>query len=132
MPQLHATILLAALFALLAVLLSLQISLRRMQIGCDASDGGSDVVLQRRIRAHRNFSEYATLALICTGLLEYSGAAATLTRAVACAFAFSRMLHAAVMLYVSSPKPRVTPMMIQHAAFLIAAAWLGTRALTAT
>jgi uncharacterized protein len=129
MPQLHITILLAAFFALLAVLLSVQISLRRMQVGSDASDGGSDTVLQRRIRAHRNFSEYAALALICTGLLEYSGAPAHLIWAVACAFALSRALHAAVMLYVSSPKPRGIPMMIQHAAFLIAAAWLVLRVL---
>jgi hypothetical protein len=124
MPPLHATILLAAFFALLAVLLSLQISLRRMQIGSDASDGGGDNVLQRRIRAHRNFSEYAALALMCAGLVEYRGAPAILTWAIAGAFALSRALHAAVMLYVSSPKPRGIPMLVQHGAFLTAAAWL--------
>jgi uncharacterized protein len=127
MPQLHATMLLAAFFALLAVPLSLQISLRRMQIGSDSTDGGGDNVLQRRIRAHRNFSEYAPLALICTGLVEYSGASTALVWAIAGAFALGRGLHAAVMLYVSSPKPRGIPMMIQHAAFLTAAVWLVTR-----
>ncbi|MGL4573373.1 MAG: MAPEG family protein [Burkholderiaceae bacterium] len=126
MPQLHATLLLAAFFALLAVPLSLQISLRRMQVGSDASDGGGDMVLQRRIRAHRNFSEYAPLALICTGLVEYSSASTALVWAIAGAFALSRVLHATVMLYMSSPKPRGIPMMIQHAAFLAAAVWLIT------
>jgi uncharacterized protein len=125
-PPLHATMLLAVFFALLGVLLSLQISLRRMQVGSDASDGGGDTILQRRIRAHRNFSEYAPLALICTGLVEYSGASTALVWAIAGAFALGRVVHAIVMLYVSSPKPRGIPMLIQHGAFLTAAVWLFT------
>jgi uncharacterized membrane protein YecN with MAPEG domain len=58
------TSLLAGVFALLMVPLTLQISMRRARLGGISAGDGTDEVLPRRIRAHGNFIEYAPTALI--------------------------------------------------------------------
>jgi uncharacterized membrane protein YecN with MAPEG domain len=63
--------------ALLLVPLSVQVSLRRAKMRTVFGDAG-DETLRRRIRAHGNFVEYAPLALIALGLMEYGGAASRL------------------------------------------------------
>ena len=123
------TSLLAGIFALLMVPLSLQISMRRVKIGGVSSGDGGDETLRRRIRAHGNFIEYAPTALVVVGLVEYGGAAKSLVAGLACAFLASRLLHAAGMLYASTPTLRGGGMLIQHAAFLVAGGWLVSRAL---
>ena len=54
----------AGVFALLMVPLSLQVSMRRAQLGGMAFGDGGDDVLRRRIRAHGNFIEYVPTAVI--------------------------------------------------------------------
>jgi uncharacterized membrane protein YecN with MAPEG domain len=121
--SLPITSLLAGLFALLMVPLSLQVSLRRVALGA-SPNAGMDETLVRRIRAHGNFIEYAPTALIALGLMEFGGAPRALVLGLAVAFLASRLLHAAGMLYTSTPALRGVGMLVQHAAFLIAGGWL--------
>ena len=118
------TSLLAGIFALLMVPLSLQVSMRRVKLDGISFGDGNDEILRRRIRAHGNFIEYAPTALISVALIEYGGGAKALVIGLACAFFVSRVLHAVGMLYTSTPTLRAGGMLIQHAAFLISGCWL--------
>jgi len=79
MNSLPITSLVAGVFALLLVSLSVQVSLRRAKMNTVFGDAG-DKTLRRRIRAHGNFIEYAPLALIALGLVEYRGDEISRTR----------------------------------------------------
>lgn len=125
---LPVTSLLAGVFALLMVPLSLQVSLRRAKLGVSAGDA-NDETLRRRIRAHGNFIEYVPMALIAVGLIEFGGAAKPLVVGLAVAFFLSRALHGIGMLYTSTPTLRAGGMLIQHLAFLMAGVWLVLKAL---
>lgn len=118
------TSLLAGIFALLMVPLSLQVSMRRVGLDGISFGDGDDEILRRRIRAHGNFIEYAPTALISVGLIEYGGGAKPFVIGLASAFLASRILHAAGMLYTSTPTLRAGGMLVQHAAFLVAGCWL--------
>ena len=118
------TSVLAGLFALLMVPLSLQVSIRRIELERSAPGSGRDETLHRRIRAHGNFIEYVPTAVIVVGLAEYGGADKRLIMALAAAFLVSRLLHAVGMLYGSKPTLRAMAMLLQHAAFLVSGAWL--------
>jgi len=121
---LPVTSLLAALFALLMVPLSLQVSMRRVRLGGVVVGDANDETLRRRIRAHGNFVEYVPTGLIVVGLVEAGGAAKLLVVGLAAALLVSRVLHAIGMLYTSTPTLRAGGMLIQHAAFLVAGVWL--------
>ncbi len=122
------TSLLAGIFALLMVPLSLQVSMRRAKLGVAVGDA-NDETLRRRIRAHGNFIEYAPTALIAVGLIEFASAAKPLVIGLAVAFFLSRALHAIGMLYTSTPTLRAGGMLIQHVAFLVAGVWLVLKAI---
>lgn len=120
---LPVTTLLAGLFALMMVPLSLQVSMRRFKLQVTAGDAG-DLTLRRRIRAHGNFIEYAPTALVVVALVEYNGAPGTWVCALAIAFFLSRVLHALGMLYMTGPALRAVAMITTHAAFVAAGVWL--------
>jgi uncharacterized membrane protein YecN with MAPEG domain len=119
---------LAAAYATLMVVLSVQTSLRRRGLRISKGDGG-DETLRRRIRAHGNFSEYAALALVIVALVEISGAARINVAALAAIFLLARLLHAVGMLYVSGPALRALGMILQHTGFLFGAMLLIKRAI---
>lgn len=123
MLQLPVTLIIAGIFALLLVALSLNVSLRRRATQNAAADGGADLELQRRIRAHGNFSEYAPSMLLVMALMEGSGAAHPLVASIGMAFLISRLLHAFGMLRCVLPA-RALGMVIQHLAFVGAGVWL--------
>lgn len=125
---LQVTTLLAGVFALLMVPLSLQVSMRRIKLGGVSSGSASDEILRRRIRAHGNFIEYAPTALIAVGLIEFGGGSRSLVVGLAIAFCLSRVIHAIGMLYSSTPTLRAAAMLVQHAAFLVAGVWLVLKA----
>lgn len=127
--NLQVTTLLAGIFSLLMVPLSLQVSLRRVKLGGVSSGSASDETLRRRIRAHGNFIEYAPTALIAVGLIEFGGGTRFLVLGLAIAFILSRVIHALGMLYSSTPTLRAVAMLIQHAAFLVSGIWLVLRAI---
>jgi len=122
MPLL-VTSLVAAIFALMMVPLSLQISMRRMQVRTTATDTQDDI-LRHRIRAHGNFTEYAPSALILLALVEVGGAPAALVWSLGAAFVATRIMHAAGMLYLRRTTVRGMAIMVQHAAFIVAGGWL--------
>lgn len=128
MNALPYTSALAGFFALFMVLLSLMVSLRRARAQAVFGDAG-DETLRRRIRAHGNFTEYAPLALILVGLMEFSTAPVSLVAILAGALALSRVLHALGMLYGNTPVLRAVAMLTQHAAFAAAGISLVLRAL---
>jgi len=121
--SLPVTSLVAGVFALLMVPLSLQVTWRRVKVRARFGDAG-DEVLRRRIRAHGNFIEYAPTALIVLALVEIGGGVLFLTWGLGGAFLASRVLHAVGMLYTSTPKLTAIAMLMQHAAFLVAGGWL--------
>ena len=67
MPPLPITSILVGVCALLMVLLSLPVSLRRRKLKAARGDA-DDRLLGNLIRAHGNFIEYAPLGLIAVGL----------------------------------------------------------------
>lgn len=126
--SLHATSLLAGLFSVAMVFLSVQISVRRVKTGNAAFDGGEDRTLRRRVRAHGNFIEYAPTALLATGLVEFAAGTTVMVWGLATSFFLSRLVHALGTLYATSPAARAGAMLVQHAAFLAAGLWLIARA----
>lgn len=125
MNPMAITTLVAGIFAILMVILSLQVSLRRKSTNTVFGDADDDT-LRRRIRAHGNFIEYAPLAVIVLGLVEYHGATHWVVSALAFGFIFSRVVHALGMLYTSTPFVRGIAMLVNHACFLVAGGWLVT------
>lgn len=123
MNSMSATCLVAGIFALLIVPLSVQVSLRRAKTNAVFGDAG-DEALRRRIRAHGNFIEYAPLAVVVLGLIEYLGGASWLVWSLAAGFVFSRVMHAIGMLFTSTPPVRAIAMLVNHASFLAAGIWL--------
>jgi uncharacterized protein len=92
MMQLKVTMVTAALLALELVALSLPVSLRRRKMGITLGMG-EDQTLQRLVRAHGNFTEYAPMGLILTGLLEMVRGPGGLVCAVAALLIAGRVLH---------------------------------------
>lgn len=123
MNSMPITALVAGIFALLIVPLSIQVSLQRAKANAVFGDAG-DETLRRRVRAHGNFIEYAPLAVVALGLVEYRGAATWLVWSLAVGFVFSRVVHALGMLFTSTPPVRAVAMLINHASFLVAGVWL--------
>ena len=119
------TSLLTGVFAIMVVVLALQVSIRRRQLRISLGDGNDDT-LRRRIRAHGNFIEYVPLALIALGLVEASGAPASLVSGIAIAMLLARIIHAIGIVYSRRALPRVIAMVIQNTAFIVAAYWLVT------
>lgn len=72
MPSLPITSILTGVCALMMVLLSVPVSLRRMKLKAARGDAG-DQQLGNLIRAHGNFIEYAPLGLIALALVEACG-----------------------------------------------------------
>ena len=123
MNSMPITALVAGIFALLIVPLSIQVSLRRAKANAVFGDAG-DETLRRRVRAHGNFIEYAPLAVIVLALVEYRGAATSMVWSLALGFVFSRVAHAIGLLFTSTPPVRALAMLVNHASFLVAGVWL--------
>lgn len=123
MNSLSVTGLVTGVFALLIVVLSVQVSLRRAKVNAVFGDAG-DATLRRRIRAHGNFVEYAPLAVMALGLVEYRAGPTWLVLSLAAGFIFSRVGHAIGMLFTSTPPVRAVAMLVNHASFLAAGVWL--------
>lgn len=83
----------AAVLAVMLVLLSLPISLRRRQAKISLGVG-EDSLLQAMVRAHGNFTEYAPIGLIILALLEMAEASTTTLWVFAALLTGGRLLHA--------------------------------------
>ncbi|HEY8520155.1 MAG TPA: MAPEG family protein [Gammaproteobacteria bacterium] len=121
--SLEVTSLIAGLLTLMMVPLSVQVSMRRVKLQTVFGDA-DDELLRRRIRAHGNFVEYVPTSLIALGLIEWNGAPHWLVWTVGVAVLGARVVHAYGMLYTRTTVFRGIAMLLQHAAFLAAGAWL--------
>ncbi len=123
MNSMPITSVVVGVFALLIVVLSVQVSLRRKKANAVFGDAG-DLTLQRRIRAHGNFIEYAPLAVLALALIEFRDGPSWLVCSVAVGFVFGRVVHAIGMLFTSTAPVRAIAMLVNHASFVAAGIWL--------
>lgn len=123
MPTLPITSIVAALFAICMVPLSLQISMRRLKLGSVVYGDADDEELRRKIRAHGNYIEYVPTGLIALALVEMAGATAPLVWVLGGSFPVSRTLCAIGMLIGSTPM-RGAGMILTHVMFLGSGGWL--------
>jgi uncharacterized membrane protein YecN with MAPEG domain len=110
---------LTAVYALLLTGLSLAVSLRRQNLQTAFGDAG-DKILQCRVRAHGNFTEYAPMSVLVVLALSATDTADLLVWAVALVFLVTRVMHAAGMM-AGQTGPRALAMVVQHLTFLVAA-----------
>ncbi|WP_417254695.1 MAPEG family protein [Celeribacter sp.] len=87
------TALYAGLAGLLYLFLSIHVIKQRITVRQSLGDGG-DETLNRRIRAHGNFNEYAPITLILIAALESQGASALPVHLAGLTLLVSRALHA--------------------------------------
>lgn len=87
----------AAAFAVLFVILSIQVVVIRGRTGIVHGDGQHDL-LNRKIRAHGNFAEYVPLILLLVSFLEMSGRSPTLIHALLAPLMLARLMHPVGML----------------------------------
>lgn len=83
----------AGLAGLMYLYMSIYVIKQRLNIGQGLGDGGDDT-LNRRIRAHGNFNEYAPLTLVLIAGFEAQGAPALLVHLAGIVLIVSRGLHA--------------------------------------
>lgn len=83
----------AGLLGILYILLAALVIRTRMSVRVALGSGG-DELLDRRIRAHGNFAEYAPLGLILIGLLEAMAVSIYITHFMGIALVAGRLLHA--------------------------------------
>jgi uncharacterized membrane protein YecN with MAPEG domain len=83
----------AGLLGLFYVLLSINV-IRRRRGARIALGSGEDADLQRLIRVHGNFAEYAPIALVLILLVELGGAPAWLLHGLGLALLAGRTVHA--------------------------------------
>jgi uncharacterized membrane protein YecN with MAPEG domain len=82
----------AALLALWLVVLGLRVIHYRRRARVSLGDGGNSA-LQRAIRAHANFAEYAPLALVLLLILELARFSIYLLHLLGIVFVIARVLH---------------------------------------
>ncbi|MGE0034866.1 MAG: MAPEG family protein [Xanthobacteraceae bacterium] len=83
----------AAIFALMLVALSLRVANTRREMRVALGDDGKKL-LQRRIRAQGNFTEYVPMALILLLFIEWQGWPRWLVHALCLVLLGARALHA--------------------------------------
>jgi uncharacterized membrane protein YecN with MAPEG domain len=119
MLDLHYTSITAAILAVGLVLLSIPISLRRRSAKVSLGVG-DDAALQKLVRAHGNFCEYAPFGLLLLALTECLGAGKHAVVFIAGALLLGRLVHAVGMLLTSTPM-RAIGMLLTFASILTAA-----------
>jgi uncharacterized protein len=107
----HLTLLFAGLCALLQCALTALVIVRRVQARVNLMDGG-DEPLQRRIRAHGNFTETVPMALILIALLEWRGLPSTWLWALGICLLLGRALHAVGLLARGASWARLAGMLL--------------------
>ena len=96
----------AALLTVIYIALSVHVIRGRWFYRISLNDGGNEE-MNRRIRAHGNFSEYAPLFLVIFGLAEHNGMPAYAGHILGCLFILGRLLHAYKLLDLRGNKPHL-------------------------
>lgn len=118
--SLTVTTVCTVIFALIAIPLSFQVTLRRIAIGNVSVGDGEDALLKIRRETFRNFTEYVPLGLILLAVYEYTFGSVTSTMVLAGMFLFSRLFHVFGFQFMRSPKFFAPAMAIQHTYFSVA------------
>ncbi len=100
--QLETTMLFAAIFGVLHVILSLRVGVYRGMNKISLGDGG-DKELRNRIRGHGNFIENVPIALLLFLLNELNGLAQDTLMILGTVFLISRLLHYVMIVSRSLP-----------------------------
>ena len=93
MSPVPITSVIAAIFGVMLVVLSLRVGLLRSKEQIWVLDGGNEE-LTRRMRAQGNFIEYVPLALLLIALIELGGGSAGLVWALGAGLLAARIAHA--------------------------------------
>ncbi|MFV1985450.1 MAG: MAPEG family protein [Thiohalomonadales bacterium] len=117
--SLTVTAIYTALFSILIIPLSMQITMRRIALGNLAFGDANDENLIRKRETLRNFSEYVPLGLLLLAIYEYNIGGTLSVMIFGGLFLFSRVLHIFGLQYKASPKYFGPAMMIQHGYFLV-------------
>ncbi|QFT64065.1 MAPEG family protein [Roseivivax sp. THAF30] len=112
----------AALLTLIFIVLSVRVIQRRGETKTSLG-AGDDVALERRIRAHGNFAEFAPLGIVLLLLTKLIGAPAIAVHAAGLTLLIGRGMHALAL-------SRVTPSMpLRAGGMVLTFAMLGLTAL---
>lgn len=129
--KMTVTLIAAGLLSILYIWLSARVIAIRRAAQVSLGTGGDDL-LERRMRAHGNFAEYAPLGLILIGLAEMNGLPTLAVAGLAGLLVMGRVLHAiALSTPIRRMKCRVFGMVFTFSALgLSAAACLGLAVLS--
>lgn len=120
----HIVILYAALLTVLYLVLTFRAIGMRGRLRVTLGDGG-DQGLQRAVRAHSNFAEYAPLALVLLALVEGSGAQPITVHGLSAALLLGRLLHALGVSRLREPLPlRMAGMVLTTGCLFACSAYL--------
>lgn len=132
MDFLPITSIISATLALIMFVLTLMVSMRRINLGKAEGDiakypiaDGNNESLKRHIATFRNFTEYVPMSIIMLALIESNGASSTLVWSLGITFIVGRLLHVMGMLINPHfPLPRIIGMFATYAILLVPATWL--------
>ena len=132
MEVLEITSKIAAALAIQMLVLSMMVSMRRVELGKSEGDiakypyqDGNDETLKRRMRAFGNFIEYVPMCLIMLALIEFNGAGEKLLWGLGVCFVLGRISHSIGMLSNPHfPAPRIIGMFATYAMLIVPAVWL--------
>jgi uncharacterized membrane protein YecN with MAPEG domain len=126
--NLPITSLLSGIMALIIMVLSIRLNMRRIDIGGSAftflTDGDGDEDLRRRKIAYESAVNSSAISLILLGLIELGGASQIQVMALAAAFLVARIVHVLATMFQVVPKWRSFASLIQYAYYLVTGIWL--------
>jgi uncharacterized membrane protein YecN with MAPEG domain len=126
--NLPITSLLTGIMALIIMVLSIRLNMRRIDIGGSAftflTDGDGDEDLRRRKIAYESAVNSSAISLILLGLIELGGASQIQVMALAAAFLVARIVHVLATMFQVVPKWRSFASLIQYAYYLVTGIWL--------
>ena len=102
LPDIHVTLLFAALFGFLHVIFTLRVGGYRFKSGISLGDGGDDE-LRNRIRAHGNFIENVPIALLLLLLNDLNGLGNSTLMLLGSVLLVSRLIHYVMIMSRSLP-----------------------------
>jgi uncharacterized protein len=117
------TSVIAALFGILLVFLSLRVGLLRSREKIWFLDGGNEE-LTRRMRAQGNFTEYVPIALLLIALVELGGGAGGLVWFLGVGLLAARLAHAIGVSMATTSPARSAGTLGTFAVLLVSAGWL--------
>lgn len=118
----------AGTMALIIMVLSIRLNMRRIDVGGAAftflTDGDGDEQLRRRKIAYESAVNSSAISIILLGLIEATGATSLQVAALAAAFLVARIVHVLATIFQVIPKWRTFASIIQYSYYLVTGIWL--------